>query len=155
MPGSEHDWTTFTAADLTHPAMMLASLPASDDDVVLIVEPEPEPVHGFRARRRERKNHFRATIWRANGYGEPDIWRVYLTFPEIATKRPFVLPNGAGLTHVGKTGAEIAVPITATAEEMIAFAMDALCRLAVRPEAGVWRAHIPNLGGRPWYERRG
>jgi hypothetical protein len=152
--GPAQDWSTFSLADLTTPATMLDSLPASEDDVVLVLEPESDWVSGHGSRRRDRKHPFTATIRRAIRYGEADTWRLYLTFPEIATKRSFVLPPGARVTQVGRTTAEIAVPAKVPPIEMVEFTIDAVCRLAGRPDAGVWRARIPSYGGRAGHVRR-
>ncbi len=145
--GSAHEWSTFSVADLTTPAAMLKSLPASDE-VVLVVEAERDWVRGHGTRRRDHKHPFTATIWRANGYGAPEMWRLHLTFPEIATRRSLVIPVGGAVTHVGKTDADLVIPATLTARDMIGFVIEAMCGLADRPDTGVWRARIPSFGGR-------
>ena len=150
MPGSIHDWHYFTLDDVTQPVTMLAGLPPSDNDVVVLVEPEPEVSTGFLGRRKERDRGVNAVLWLANGYGRPDEWHVFVTFPESA---PFerlgvVLPPGSRVCASGKTDAELVLPPGMGHAEMLDFAIHACQRLAAEQLPGRWRAQIPDMNYR-------
>jgi hypothetical protein len=150
MAGSTHDWTHFTLDDVTQPVTMLASLPPSDNDCPLLVEPEPEMTTGLFGRHKERSRGVSAALWLANGYGEPDVWHVFLTFPESAPfeRLGIVLPAGSSVVQSGKTDAEVVLPQGMRPDELLDFAIDACTRMAAEQLPGRWRAQIPNLSFR-------
>lgn len=149
MPGA-HDWTIFTADDLTQPVTMLASVPPSDGDVPVMVEPEPEVTTGFLGRRKERLRGVQAMLWLANGYGKGDEWHAYLSYPESA---PFErlgvrLPKGSWIVSTTKNDAEVRLPLELSPHALLEFALEACTQLAAEPLPGQWRACIPNMSSR-------
>lgn len=150
MPRSTHDWTQFTREDMIQPVTMLASLPASDNDVVLLVEPEPEMTTGFLGRLKERSRGVNAVLWLSNGYGQGDDWHAFLTFPEASPfeRAGVALPKGSTIISSAKTDAEIRLPRDMTPQAMLEFALEACTHLAAEPLPGRWRAQIPDLSHR-------
>lgn len=145
-----HDWTIFTADDLTQPVTMLASVPPSDGDVPVLVQPEPEVTIGFLGRRKERLRGVQASVWVNNGYGQGDHWHAYLSYPESA---PFErlgvrLPKGSAIVSTGKDDAEVRMPRELSPQAVLEFAMEACTQLAAEPLPGRWRACIPDLSHR-------
>jgi hypothetical protein len=152
MPSSTHNWTHFTRDDVTQPVTMLASLPPSDNDVVLLVEPEPEVTSGLLGRRKERSRGVNAVLWLANGYGQGDNWHAFLTFPEASPfeRAGVVLPRGSAIVQSGKTDAEVRLPRELSPQAILDFALEACTHLAAEPVPGRWRAQIPDMSHRDW-----